>query len=325
MIKIYKVEGDRLRQLETLAELARAEVGWIDLLNPTAEEDAAVESFLHISVPTLEDQKQLEPSERLYDEDGATYRTMSAVSMFNPEHPVRAPLSFILHDRTLVTVRYEEFVSISDYLQEARKRGGVPVSSAQGLMFDLIRAFINRIADTLEQLGGDIDHVSREIFGAKKQRIDRKTVELQVAIRRIGRKGDMVSMLRESLASIARLLLHHKIELGDDTDEATARRLATVQGDVSSLSDHAGFLSTKIAFLLEATLGMINLEQNQIIKIFSIAAVVFLPPTLVASIYGMNFEHMPELDSPYGYWIVLLIMAASAAAPLIYFKKKGWL
>ncbi len=326
MIRAFKVAGDRLLELEALGEFNPAvDIGWIDLLNPTAEEDGMVEDLLKISIPTKEDMQEIELSARLYEEDGAEYLIMLAVSQVHIDDPVKSPVTFILHGNTLVTVRYSEFLSFSHYLQRAKKKNGVMLASAGALMLDIIESFINRVADSLELMGGEMDDLSREIFRAKKITVKRKTGMLQSAIRKVGAKGDLVSMLRESLITIVRLLAHYGDKIEGGQDKALRSRIRMLTRDVASLSDHAGFLSGKMTFLLDATLGMINLEQNQIIKIFSIAAVVFLPPTLVASVYGMNFKFMPELDWTYGYPLAVTLMIVTAFIPLLYFKKKGWL
>jgi len=326
MIRIFKVSGDRLVETESLQDFnPSTDTGWIDLLNPTAEEDKAVEDFLGISVPTKEDMQEIELSARLYSEEGVEYLTMLAISQVHIDDPIKSPVTFILGGNALVTVRYSEFLSFSAYVQKAKKKNGVTITSPGGLMVDIIESFVNRVADSLELLGGDMDTLSRDIFRAKNISIKRKTGMLQSAIRKIGAKGDLISMLRESLVTFVRLLTHCGDKAEDATGKALRNRIRVLTRDVSSLEDHAGFLSNKMNFLLDATLGLINLEQNQIIKIFSIAAVVFLPPTLVASVYGMNFHHMPELDWPLGYPIALLAMVAAGLVPLVYFKKKGWL
>ena len=326
MIRIFKVAGDRLIEIETLQDFNPAtDIGWIDLLSPTVEEDRTVEDFLKISIPTKEDMQEIELSARLYDEDGADYLTMLAVSQVHLDDPVKSPITFILHGNVLVTVRYSEFLSFSAYVQVAKKKNGVLISTAGGIMIDIIESFINRVADSMESLGIEMDNVSREIFRSKKITIKRKTGMLQSAIRKIGEKGDLVSMLRESLITIVRLLSHYGERSEEVSNKALRAKIKMLTRDVASLNEHAGFMSGKMTFLLEATLGMINLEQNQIIKIFSIAAVVFLPPTLVASVYGMNFHFMPELDWKYGYPVAVGAMLVAGILPLFYFKKKGWL
>jgi magnesium transporter len=326
MIRVFKVAGDRLTEVESLEDFNPAvDTGWIDLLNPTAEEDRTVEDFLKISVPTKEDMQEIELSARLYSEEAVEYLTMLAISQVHIDDPIKSPVTFILGGNTLVTVRYNEFLSFSAYVQKAQKKNGVTIVSPGGMMADILESFVNRVADSLEVLGADMDTLSRDIFRAKNISVKRKTGMLQSAIRKIGGKGDLISMLRESLVTFARLLAHCNDKTDEAADKALRSRIRTLMRDVSSLEDHAGFLSSKMSFLLDATLGLINLEQNQIIKIFSIAAVVFLPPTLVASVYGMNFHHMPELDWLLGYPMALLAMLAAALVPLAYFKKKGWL
>ena len=326
MIRSFKVVEDKIVELEGMQEFnPESDIGWIDLLNPTAEEDAAVEEFLKISVPTKEDMQEIEISARLYDENGTNYLTMLAVSQVHIDDPVKSPVTFILHGNVLVTVRYHEFMSFSAYVQKAKKKRGVLIASSAGIMIDIIESFINRVADSMEIMGAEMDELSREIFRSKKITIKRKTGMLQSAIRKVGAKGDLVSMLRESLVTIVRLLTHCSENIDEQQAKALRSKVRLLTRDAASLEGHAGFLSEKMNFLLDATLGMINLEQNQIIKIFSIAAVVFLPPTLVASVYGMNFRHMPELEWVFGYPMALLAMVITALIPLMYFKKKGWL
>jgi magnesium transporter len=190
---------------------------------------------------------------------------------------------------------------------------------------DLLDAVVDRAADILERIGAEVDQVSREIFEPQGRSKDR-TPSYNNILTSIGRKGDLTSKVRESLVSIGRLLLF----LANEADalrwpKETRAQLKGMQRDVQSLSDHSTYLSNKITFLLDAVLGMVSLEQNNIIKIFSVAAVVLMPPTLVASIYGMNFRHMPELDWTIGYPLALVLMLVAAALPYLYFKWKRWL
>ncbi len=328
MMNVYKCDGNKLVAVSGLEAVARDQDHfWIDLVTPTTEEDHAVEEFLGISVPTREDMKEIESSSRLYNEDGAEFMTVVAVAKLHLDDPVKTQATFILMPNCLVTVRYSELMSFTHFIQSIDKKNGATCSTSEGIMFEMIESMIDRIADSLEDLGDEIDGLSSEIFKTKKVSVKRKTGMLQSAIRRIGLKGDLLSMLRESLASISRLLSHHNPDGPDDQKPAKASRsrMVMLNRDVNSLNDHASFLSTKMNFLLDATLGMINLEQNQIIKIFSIAAVVFLPPTLIASVYGMNFKFMPELEWIYGYPVAVTLMIISGIIPLVYFSKKGWL
>lgn len=326
MINIYKVHDNYLSREGALPDVTpHKDVVWVDLVAPTPEEDTEIEAFLGISIPTKQDMEEIELSSQFYIENGAHYMTLSAVAHMSLDNPIKTPLTFILTGHTLVTIRYEELMSMSNYVSKAKKRGGVSVATPAGIMCDILESLINRVADSLESVGADIDSVSRDIFRTKKASPQRKNGILQVSIRQIGMKGDLLSLLRESLASFSRFVSHYDFERGASETKTIKARLSVLQKDILSLSDHAGFLSGKMNFLLDATLGMINLEQNQIIKIFSVAAVVFLPPTMVATIYGMNFKHMPELGWHYGYPMSVFIMLVSALVPLLYFKKKGWL
>lgn len=326
MITYYKHEDGRLVEVEGLSGYSSTDIGWIDMLSPDAEEDRLIEEYLSLSIPTKEDMKDIELSARLYSEDGAEFRTMTTVSKVHLNDPVKTQVTFILTEKFVVSVRYAELTSFKLYKQQAQKKGGVPHALTEAIMLDIMEAMTDRIADSLENIGNEIDELSAAIFRSKKITVKRKTGMLQSAIRKVGEKGELLNMLRESLATISRLISHHYVEQEENHPNRIIRhKMNTLNRDVDSLNDHAAFLSGKMNFMLDATLGMINLEQNQIIKIFSIAAVVFLPPTLVASIYGMNFHNMPELAVPYGYPIALGAMVISAILPLLYFKKKGWL
>jgi magnesium transporter len=214
-------------------------------------------------------------------------------------------------------------------MARARKGNGLGLHSATGelIMTGLVEAIIDRMADTLERLGNDIDQISRDIFAAKASKVNKKTRDLQELIRAIGQKGEFITVVRESLVSVSRVVAYYAALDGVDRKlpKEMRQRLKLLQRDATSLGDHSAFMSGKINFLLDATLGLINLEQNQIIKIFSVASVVFLPPTLVASVYGMNFANQPELQWHYGYQLALCLMIVSMALPYLYFRRKGWL
>jgi len=234
-------------------------------------------------------------------------------------------VTFILAAHRLVTVRYDEpkpFMLVENKLA----RACAPGVTGEMVLMELLDAVIDRNADILERAGSDMDNISHDIFepeGAARTGHAKRYSNILIAI---GRKGDLTSKVRESLVSIGRLLLY----LANEADamrwaKETRSQLRGMQRDVQSLSDHATYLSNKITFLLDAMLGVVFIEQNNIIKIFSIAAVVLMPPTLVASIYGMNFKHMPELDWTLGYPLAIVLMVIAAALPYVIFKWKKWL
>jgi magnesium transporter len=205
--------------------------------------------------------------------------------------------------------------------------------SGWGVLISLLEAVVDRAADHLERVGTIVDDTSRQIFNTDRRsssrRVRKKAPNLQELLEKIGEEGDFNSKMRESLVSIGRLAAFMSAILEPLKQTRAMKdhraRIKILQRDIISLTDHASFLSGKISFLLDAVLGMISIEQNGIIKIFSVAAVVFLPPTLVASIYGMNFKIIPELDWAMGYPFALALMIVSAVLPYIYFKRKGWL
>ncbi|HEY4202832.1 MAG TPA: magnesium transporter CorA family protein [Devosiaceae bacterium] len=300
---------------------------WYDLLNPTPEEDRFVEGCLGISIPTREEMADIEPSARLYNEGGTEFMTMTALVRIDTDEPAKTPVTFVLRNNQLVTVRYADPRPFSLFEARARKINGRNYLTGELVMVGLVEAFIDRLAQVLESTGDDIDTVSREVFRNRVDNAPGKSHNLQSLIERIGSRGDMLSLARESLVSIVRLTSFHQALEGPNTKAAREMRqeLKVLQRDAAALTDHASFLSNKINFLLDATLGLINLEQNQIIKIFSVAAVVFLPPTLVASIYGMNYDAMPELHWEFGYPFALGLMILSAVLPYLFFKRKRWL
>jgi len=328
MLRIYAGQNGHLVSIAGLEALGEGRSPlWLDLYNATVEEVRLVEQALQIEIPTKDEMAEIELSDRLYREHGAEFMTMTVVANIDAESSVKSPITFILKGETLVTVRHVEPRPFVTYAAKAQRESAEPCTSGEMTMLGLIEAVIDRTADALERISDEVDGISHDVFQNKAKTVSKKTRDLQSLIVRIGLKGDLLTKLRESLVSIQRLASYHSAvaKSARKGRKDTAQRVRLIQRDAASLADHAIFLSGKINFLLDATLGLINLEQNQIIKIFSVAAVVFLPPTMVASIYGMNFEVMPELHYSFGYPLALAIMAASALLPFLYFKRRGWL
>jgi magnesium transporter len=298
---------------------------WIDLDKPTPAEDHAVEKLTGIAVPTREDMQEIEISSRLYIENGARYMTASLMCGADTVSPRLSPVTFILSGRRLVTVRYDQprpFALVENKLA----RSSAPGSTGETVLLELLDAVIDRCADILERAGADVDDVSRDIFepeGAARTGHPKRYSDILITI---GRKGDLTSKVRESLVSIGRLVTFVTAEAeGVKWSKEMRAQLKTMQRDVVSLTDHASYLSNKITFVLDAMLGVVNLEQNNIIKLFSVMAVVLMPPTLIASIYGMNFKIMPELEWQHGYTMALGMMLCAAVVPYLFFKWKKWL
>jgi magnesium transporter len=309
--------------IEDLSALPENAV-WIDLVNPTPAEDRAVERLAGVAIPTREDMQEIEISSRLYIENSTRYMTATLMCQSDTDMPKTTAVTFILAGRRLVTVRYElpkPFALVENKLA----RSCSPGITGEQVMMELLDAVIDRCADILERVGSDVDQVSHEIFEPESERHGNARRYSQILIT-IGRKGDLTSKVRESLVSIGRLVtfLSAAIE-GVKWSKDMREQLKTMQRDVHSLTDHASYLSNKITFTLDAMLGVVNLEQNNIIKLFSVMAVVLMPPTLIASIYGMNFREMPELQWEHGYSFALVAMVAAAVLPYLAFKWKKWL
>lgn len=322
MLHAFTRDQQRLHE----CALNAPDVLWIDLVTPTPEEIASVETALGIELPTRAEAEEIELSSRLYAEDDAIFMTVLALAGLDTDRPQKTPVSFILKGTSLVTVRYAESKPFQAYHHRAAKARGLAAASGEQVMLGLLEAMIDRIADTLERVGTETDGISREIFKQSNERVNKKTRNLGNTLTEIGHKAELLTMLQECLVSITRLVAYRSATLppkGQARDVRESMRL--VQRDAGQLAEHARSLSTRLGFLQDATLGVINLEQNQIIKIFSVAAVVFLPPTLVASIYGMNFALMPELNWSFGYPLALALMVVSALLPYLYFRRKGWL
>lgn len=322
MLQILTTSDCRLRVLtgapgETLPE----DAVWVDLVRPTREEELFVERALHVSLPTREEMQEIEVSSRLYVENGARYMTATLMCQSDTDTPRTTPVTFILSSHRLVTVRYDDprpFAIVSHKLGRACS----PKVAGESILMDLLDAVIDRSADILERIGAEIDQISHTIFEPEAD----ETPSYNDVLKALGRKGDLTSKVRESLVSIGRLLLFLANEAETMKWAKDIRtQVQSMQRDVVSLTDHASYISNKVTFLLDAMLGVVNIQQNAIIKIFSVAAVVLMPPTLVASIYGMNFKHMPELEFEYGYPLAIVVMILAAVLPYMWFKWKKWL
>src|SRR5712672_3172080 len=287
-------------------------------------EDKSVERLAGIAVPTREDMQEIEISSRLYIENAARYMTATLMCAADTQNPRTTAVTFILSSHRLVTVRYDEPKPFS-LVENKLARSCAPGITGEMVLMELLDAVIDRCADILERAGADVDQVSHDIFEPESERHGHAKQYSQILIQ-IGRKGDLTSKVRESLVSIGRVVTFLSAVMeGVKWSKDMREQLKTMQRDVGSLTDHASYLSNKITFVLDAMLGVVNLEQNNIIKLFSVMAVVLMPPTLIASIYGMNFKIMPELEWVHGYPYTLVMMLAAAIVPYFVFKWKKWL
>lgn len=326
MLTAYAIVDQRMvvtadAALETLAGAV-----WIDLLNPTPQEDGHVQQALGVEIPTREEMQEIEVSSRLYREGEALYMTAPFLYGVDTGEVASTPITFVLTPRAVVTVRYATPKAFGVFAARAA-RSAAQNSSGDAVMLGLFEQVVDRLADILERVGADMDRTSQAAFKSAKspQRASQKDAVLKDALITLGQVGEVTARASETLVGLARIMSFIAAEGDGLVRKENKTRVKTLARDIRSLQDHGQFLNEKATFLLDAVLGIINIEQNAIIKIFSVAAVVFLPPTLIASIYGMNFQYMPELNWRLGYPFALVLMALSVIAPFVYFRRKGWL
>jgi magnesium transporter len=289
---------------------------WIDLLEPTREEELAVERALGLDLPTLQEMEALEPSSRLYQESGATFMTASLVARHETGERFETPATFVLAGGRLVTLRYEDLRAFTVFATRAPEG---EFGSGSEVLLGLLDAIIERVAQVVDETGHAVEQASSAIF-KRPQGGDFRPLLTGLAAAQ-----SVTSLARTSLVSLGRVTSFAGLAEEIASDKECRAHLRSIQRDAQSLTEHADHQSSHIAFLLDAALGLINIEQNGIIKFFSVVAVVFMPPTLIASIYGMNFVILPELHWRFGYPMALLMMLVAAILPVLWFKRRGWL
>jgi magnesium transporter len=297
---------------------------WIDIFQPAAEEDRKVEDYLGCKVPTHADPDYTEPPEAHFVEGGVRYLYASVVS-----EPVDTPdimgVTFIIAPTALVTVRYDEADSFKLFAEKLLKLKPGPALQPEAVAIGLVNTILNRSARALNNVGDELDSIGTRVFQAKGDQGSRGRIYSET-LDALGREDEKISNLRESLVSLERVLLFLGSEgRADDRPKPLREAEKSALRDLESLEQDASFKAQKVQFLLDATLGLINLAQNDIIKLFSVLAVIFMPPTVIASIYGMNFKVMPELEWPWGYPMALVLMVCAAVLPYLFFRWKKWL
>jgi magnesium transporter len=297
---------------------------WVDLLNPTREEELKLEDKLGVLLPTREDMAEIETSSRLYMEDGAAFMT-AVISFFGGQHRLQTgPVTFVLVKGRLITIRYIEPASFAIFTDHIEKQPQQCVCGATTFL-NLLDVLIDRTADLIEKTETGIDTLSKSIFRRKRE------TKLEDALIQIGDYQSDVSRIRDSLVSLARLIAFAK---GLDSDTTGLKgegageyreRLISLGQDVASLSDHASYITGNMSFLLDAALGLISVEQNNVMKVISIVSVIFLPLTLIASVYGMNFVDMPFLHDADAFYWTCGLMVAIAAGLMAWLKSQRWI
>ncbi len=319
--------GDAVQPLPEAETIRQAM--WIDVAFPLAHERKAVEAAIGFELPSKADMAEIEASSRVYRQGRAQVMNLLLVVGVDSGNPAAVPVSLILSPERLVTVRYADPTAFRALDQDCVRAG--PGVSPSLLLIQLLEHVVDRTADILERMGEEIDSVSSQVFGLDRPADSRiSNTDLQQILRRIGRTQFVLNKVHDSLVTLLRASSFLQVGTSEDGarvrgDKLLRESVKSVARDIMSLSETAGYLTRNVGFLLDAAVGRISVEQTAIVKIFSVLAVVFLPPTLVASIYGMNFDFMPELKWRLGYPWALLLMVLSALGPYLWFKRKGWL
>ncbi|MEO6600884.1 MAG: magnesium transporter CorA family protein [Polyangiaceae bacterium] len=295
---------------------------WLDLIDATDEERAAVQAETGLRAPDQADVREIETTSRVYIENGAIYLSTPLPASGNASEPLTA-VGFVLTKDRLITVRF-----IQHPIFDALHQGCKGELSAPEIFVRIQEALVDRAADTLEHCSAELDELSHRAFHAehsKKRMAKTISDKLRATLRKLGQLGDHVSQIRDTLLGFGRIAAY-VCETGTTVlngDELA--RLKAVRADIASLNDYQLHLSSKVQFLLDATLGFISIDQNDVVKTLTVVSVVGVPPVLVAGIYGMNFTHMPELSWTLGYPFAILLMVASGLLPLAWFKWRRWL
>src|SRR5688572_16671875 len=296
---------------------------WIDLIAPTLDEERCVEQALRIEVPTREEMREIEASNRLYDEGGVLYMTATIVTKLDTDLPESTQVTFILTGSQLITNRYVDPLPFRRFIAYAETHPAV-CTSPTILLAGLLESIVNRIADVIERVAADLDQISASVF-TPPRRGRTQPRDFRRALERIGQNGELISKARESLVSLMRMLVFVQQSANGQISQDARAKFRTLSRDVTAMSDHASFLGDKVSFVLDATLGMVTIDQNNILKIFSFVTVFLLPPSVIGAFYGMNFTHIPWLGAPWGPWAALGFMGLSAIVPYFIFKYRGWL
>jgi magnesium transporter len=302
---------------------ARTGTFWIDLVQPTTEEIARVETEFGVKVPSRGQLEEIESSSRLRTEGQRLYLSMPLSAQHDVVEAAPSPIGFVLSPELLVTVRYAElqpFTSVMDRIAKDSRS-----FNSTSTFATLLEGMIDFGADLLEKIASVLGGISRQVFRRDDPHASRgQRLKLREMLAFIGDAGEHLSQIRESLTGLQRIIGFAAESGARWLQQDIQSRLKTMRQDLTSLVDFEVHLSGKVQFLLDAILGFINTEQNDIFKVLTIASVVGIPPTLIASMYGMNFHNMPELSWPWGYQYGLGLIAVSTLAPILWFKWRGW-
>lgn len=325
MIRLITQQGQLIDWQEQKPHPLPDNLVFLDLMNPARTEEVEAEQWLEYQLPTREEMQEIEESSRLYTEKGALYMTAWVPVGLDTPEPDTSAITFVVSPETLTTVRYSDPMAWRLLPDQVRRQCTTPVSS-DAVYLLLVELIVARIADTLQSIETDLRNISRDIFRVNPGKTDGggTQCDLNEVIKLLGRRNALVANLRECLVSIARMLQFFLNNAAPWMKGELAAQFRSVARDVKSLDDYTNQQTTEMTFLLESTLGLINIQQNQIIKIFTVASVLFMPPTLIASIYGMNVG-LPAQHDWWAFAAVMLVIVLSGILPIVFFKRKNLL
>jgi magnesium transporter len=305
---------------------APVDARWIDLRDPSDGEMELVRETTGIRVPTRDELREIETSSRTALRDGVLYLSLPLVRRTTDGVPQVTPVGFVLSPDRLMTVRFDDFPVFDTFIAACRK--GEEPGTSLDLLLALLEAIVDRLADGLEREGDGMDRASHRIFRSEERSAQRPRVaeaEMRLVLRQIGATSDLISKIRDTLLCIGRIVPFAQANTREWDKTSPSARFDVLKADVQSLADYDSHLANKAQFLLDATIGFIGIEQSNIIRVLTVVSVVGVPPTFVASMYGMNFKSMPELDWAWGYPYALVLIVLSAVLPLLWFRIRGWL
>ncbi len=298
---------------------------WIDLLDPTPDEAARVEKSRGVRIAPREELEEIETSSRLSREGDTLYMNMPVATLDGDGMLQPSPLGFVLTDKVFVTIHFARLHTTEAVLTRLAAEGAAV--SAPDAFAMMMESMVDFSADQLETISAEMTGLSQTLFRRNKKpsrNIRRMHSMLRQMLADIGYAGEQLSFIRETLLALSRIITYTLETCRDWKEKDFLERLETARHDLKSLIEHETHLSNKAQFLLDANLGFINTEQNDIFKVLTIVSVVGIPPTLIASMYGMNFHYMPELSWHYGYPLGLALIAVSTVVPIVWFKWRGW-
>lgn len=326
MLTAFTCDGEHLRRITDPSPEALRSAAWIDLVSASPDEAGQVQAATGLRIPTEANLSEIESSSRLTAANGVLTLSMPLVSRVEDE-PRPLPGGFVLARDRLITIRFAQS-RMFDGFADREVAAATPNRTSAHLFIGLLEAIVDRHADALETVRAELDAISHGIFRSHPLRLGGSKYEdrtLRTTLATIGRAGDLISFIRDSQVSAGRIVPYVQTMAKEWLPADLAPRLTALTQDIASLNDFDTHLNDKLQFLLDATLGFINIAQNNVMKVLTVASVVGIPPVLLAGIYGMNFKSMPEYDWPWGYAYGLTVIVASALIPLAWFKLRDWI